>query len=268
MPNTSHSLPARLRHFIESMALAASLTTLGLICLTWSACALPLLLVLPERAGRICGRWGILVGFRGYVWSLRLMRAYRLDLSGLRKLRGGPPVVLAPNHPSLIDALIIIAYDPNIACVMKSQLMNNVFLGAGARLAGYIRNDSPRRMIMTAVAELKRGGVVLLFPEGTRTTRAPINALTSSAGIVAKHAGVPVQTLIIEQDAPFLSKGWPLFKPTPLPITYTIRLGRRFDPPDDVRAFTLQLEQYFRAELSETAQSRWLQKRQVSTPRA
>lgn len=86
--------------------------------------------------------------------------------------------------------------------------------------------------------------------------------MTASVGIVAKHTGVPVQTLIIEQDSPFLSKGWSLFKPPSLPIAYTIRLGRRFEPPADARAFTLELEQYFHAELTGSVQSRWIQERQ------
>jgi 1-acyl-sn-glycerol-3-phosphate acyltransferase len=243
---------------VETGALVLSLTLLGLICLAWTVFAIPLYYLLPARAGRICGRWGILIGFRAYVGSLRLMRAYRLDLSGLRQLNGGPPVVLAPNHPGLIDALMVIAHDPNVACVMKAELMNNIFLGSGARLARYIRNDSPRAMIAAAVEELKQGGVVLLFPEGTRTTRVPINSLTGSVGVIAKHAGVPVQTLIIETDSPFLSKGWPLFRRPSLPITYTMRLGRRFDSPPDVRSFMRELDEYFRGELAHSVQNRWI----------
>jgi 1-acyl-sn-glycerol-3-phosphate acyltransferase len=257
---------APVRHFVESVTLLSSLTLLGLICLTWTVVALPLLLVLPPRPGRRCGRRGILVGFRLYVWSLRFMGAYRLDLQVLKELRGGPAVVLAPNHPSLIDALLIIAHDPNVACVMKSSLMNNVFLGAGARLARYIPNEPPRRMIAGAIAELERGGVVLLFPEGTRTRQAPVNPLKASVGIIAKHAGVPVQTLIIEQDNAFLSKGWSLFKRPSLPINYRIRLGRRFEPPVDVRTFTQELEQYFRAELAQAAQNRWIEARRSAAP--
>lgn len=254
------------RHLLETIALLVSLTFLGALCLVWTVFALPLLFLLPEHAGIVVGRWGILIGFRAYVWSLRLMGAYRFDLRALAELRGGPPVVLAPNHPSLIDALLIIAHDPNVACVMKSALMNNGFLGAGARLARYIRNDSPRRMIAAAVAELRRGGVVLLFPEGTRTTRAPINHLTGAVGIIAKHAGVPVQTLLIEQDSAFLSKGWSLFKRPSLPIVYRVRLGRRFGPPADVHAFTAELEGYFRAELGNSSQSRWIGRRETLRP--
>ena len=248
----------RLRHVVETLILLTSLTLLGGICLSWTLLALPLLLVLPEGAGRRCGRLGILLGFRLYVWTLILMGAYRLDLRALRALREGPPVVLAPNHPSLIDALLIIAHEPRVACVMKSSLMNNLFLGAGARLARYIRHDPPRRMIHDAVAELRRGGIVLLFPEGTRTTHLPINALQAGVGIIAKEAGVSVQTLIIETDSPYARKGWPLFRPPSMPIRYRVRLGRRLDPPVDVRAFTAQLDQYFRAKLEGAWQNEWL----------
>ena len=247
----------------ESVVAYASLALLGLICLSWTLVALPLWLVLPERFGAHCGRWGILVGFRVYVWTLGWMGAYRLDLRALAALRDGPPVVLAPNHPSLIDALLIIAHNPDVACVMKSSLMNNLFLGAGARLARYIRNDPPRRMIIDAVAELKQGGSVLLFPEGTRSVQAPINPLKSSVAIIAKHAQVPVQTLIIEQDSAFLGKGWPLFKRPSMPIRYRMRLGRRFAPADDVRALTEELEQYFRHELADSPQNHWIEERRA-----
>jgi 1-acyl-sn-glycerol-3-phosphate acyltransferase len=167
-------------------------------------------------------------------------------------------VILAPNHPCLIDALLILTRHPNIVCVMKSELMKNVFLGSGSRLARYIRNDSPRQMIKESVAQLGQGAVLLLFPEGTRTTRDPINPLVASVGLIAKHAEVPVQTLIIETDSPYLSKGWPLFRRPTLPITYRVRLGQRFPPPSDVPAFTAALDAYYRGELKSAMQTGWL----------
>jgi 1-acyl-sn-glycerol-3-phosphate acyltransferase len=154
---------------------------------------------------------------------------------------------------------LILTRHPNLVCVMKSQLMRNVFLGSGSRLARYVRNDSSRQMVKESVAHLQAGGVLLLFPEGTRTTRAPINRpLAASVGLIAKHAKVPVQTLLIETDSPFLSKGWPLFKRPTLPIVYRVRLGRRFDPPSNVTAFTEELDSYYRQALASTLQSRWL----------
>jgi 1-acyl-sn-glycerol-3-phosphate acyltransferase len=249
-----------LKIIYEYFALYSSLTLLGLICLTWSVFALPLYFILPRRAGTAVGRRGIMSGFRIYAWSLSITRTYLLDLHDIDSLKGGPPLILAPNHPCLIDALLILTRHPNIVCVMKSALMKNVFLGAGSRLARYVRNDSSRQMIKESVAHLRDGGVLLLFPEGTRTTRAPINSLVGSVGLIAKHANVPVQTLVIETDSPFLSKGWPLFRRPALPITYRVRLGRRFDPPTDVPAFTAELDRYYRQELEAAPQSRWLKR--------
>ena len=244
----------------EYFALYSSLTLLGLICLSWSVIALPLYYILPRRIGTAVGRRGIMSGFRLYAWSLSVTRTYRLDLHDIDSLKGGPPLILAPNHPCLIDALLILTRHPNIVCVMKSALMRNVFLGSGSRLARYVRNDSSRQMVKESVAHLREGGVLLLFPEATRTTRAPINSLVGSVGLIAKHANVPVQTLVIETDSPFLSKGWPLFRRPALPITYRVRLGKRFDPPSDVAAFTAEIDRYYRHELEGALQSRWLER--------
>jgi 1-acyl-sn-glycerol-3-phosphate acyltransferase len=251
-------MPRFARTLYEYFALYSSLTLLGIICLTWSVFALPLYFILPERLGTSIGRRGIMGGFRLYAWSLSITGAYRLDLRAVDSLRGGPPVILAPNHPCLIDALLILTRHPNLVCVMKSELMRNVFLGSGSRLARYVRNDSSRQMVKESVAHLRRGGVLLLFPEGTRTIHSPINSLVGSVGLIAKYANVPVQTLVIETDSPYLSKGWPLFRRPSLPITYRVRLGKRFDAPTDVAAFTADLDQYYRRELVGALQSRWL----------
>jgi 1-acyl-sn-glycerol-3-phosphate acyltransferase len=251
-------MPRYLKIVYEYFALYSSLTLLGLICLAWSVVALPLYFLLPPGAGTTIGRRGIMLGFRLYAWSLAITRVYRLDIGDIDSLKGGPPLILAPNHPCLIDALLILTRHPNIVCVMKSALMRNLFLGSGSRLARYIRNDSSRQMVKESVAHLRDGAILLLFPEGTRTIRAPVNCLVGSVGLIAKHANVPVQTLVIETDSPFLSKGWPLFRRPALPITYRVRLGKRFDPPSDVEAFTMELDRYYRQALQGALQTRWL----------
>lgn len=252
--------------FIERLTIHLSLLLLGLICLLWTVIALPLQWLLPADAGRRCGRRGIFVGFRCYTWTLRAMGIFKLDLQVLRALRDGPPVVIAPNHPSLIDALFIVAHVPNVACIMKSAVGNNVLLGAGARLARYIGNEPTRMMIADAVAELRRGNSVLLFPEGTRTVQAPINPLTASVAIIARRANAPVQTLLIEQSNALLSKQRSLWSWQPLPVVYRMRLGRRFEPHADARSLTADLECYFREELASAAQNGWLESQSVATP--
>ncbi|MDH4326816.1 MAG: 1-acyl-sn-glycerol-3-phosphate acyltransferase, partial [Betaproteobacteria bacterium] len=138
---------------------------------------------------------------------------------------------------------------PQAACVLKAPLADSLVFGPGARLAGYIRNDWAVGMVRHSVDELRGGGQLLLFPEGTRTTRAPVNAFRGAIALIARQAGVPVQTVFIETDSPFLGKDWPLTRRPPLPLRYRVRLGRRFDPPRDLPAFLHELEQYYEGEL-------------------
>jgi 1-acyl-sn-glycerol-3-phosphate acyltransferase len=236
----------------------AGLTLLAVICLAWSVMALPAYYVLPVQIGTRLGRSGIRAGFGLYVGLLKWAGAYRFDLKELDGLRQESGVILAPNHPHLIDALILLSSHPNLVCVMKTELRRNVFLGAGARLARFVCNSPPRRMIKEAIAALNEGGILLLFPEGTRTVRAPVNECQLTVGTIAKHAKVPVLTVLIETDSPYLSKGWPLLRVPRRPITYRVRLGRRFNPPADVRRFTAELEGYYRLELADSLQAEWL----------
>lgn len=226
------------------------LLALALICLAWSPVALVLRALLPERLARPIGRRGITYGFRLYLWILSGIGACRFDLEELDQLRDEGPMILAPNHPSLLDAVMVISRLPNIACIMKAELMGNLFLGAGARLAGYIPNKSPRAMIKAACRDLSQGGQLLLFPEGTRTTRPPVNPLGPATAAIARLAGVPIQTILIETDSPFLAKGWPLFRCPEMPLHYRARLGRCFDPPEDGQALATTLETYFKSALS------------------
>ncbi len=233
----------------EYIALYFGLVFLGLLCLVWTPVAIVLPALLPKAWGTTVGKWGITIGFRIFVRVLALTRACRFDLSALDVLRDGPPMIIAPNHPGLIDAVLVISRLP-VTCIMKAELENNFFLGAGARLAGYIGNDSVHRMIDRSIASVRQGAHLLVFPEGTRTTRSPVNPFTGSIGIIARHAKVPVQTVFIDTDSPYLRKGWPLLRKPALPITYRIRLGRRFDPPEKARELVRELEQYFAVELA------------------
>jgi 1-acyl-sn-glycerol-3-phosphate acyltransferase len=108
-------------------------------------------------------------------------------------------------------------------------------------------------MVRSAVDELRAGGQLLLFPEGTRTARAPLSPLRGAIALIASRAGAPVQTVFIEADSAFLGKGWPLTRRPTLPLRYRVRLGRRFEPPQDLHAFVRELEQYFARELAEPA---------------
>lgn len=225
------------------------------IFLSWSLLALALFSILPSNIGRVIGRAYIMAGFRACLGCLSLSGRFHFDLSELDALRDEKSLIIACNHPSLWDVVMIISRLPDVACIMKAELLNNIFLGGGARLARYIPNESPRQMITQAVKDLQRGSHLLLFPEGTRTVRDPINPLKSSIGVIARRAGVPVQTVFIETDSAFLRKDWSLLQMPVLPMRYRVRLGRRLAAPENSAALVVELEQYFIHELGASGAS-------------
>ncbi len=234
------SLPARL-------LLLSLLALLGAASLGWCGAALVLHRVLPPQRGRDVGRAAIALIYRVF-WKLASrVGLMRLDLRALDPLRDERGLIVVANHPSLLDALLLVSRLPRSACIMKAELMRNVFLGAGARLARYIRNDSPRTLVRRAVDDLKAGGQLVVFPEGTRTTQPPIGPFRPGVTLIAKRAQVPIQTVFIDTDSPYLRKGWPLWRLPPLPIVFTVRLGERFAPREDDDALLADLARYYEA---------------------
>ena len=188
--------------------------------------------MLPERLERGSGRALIQGCFRVFLGAAGALRLLRLDVAALDALNAEHALIVAPNHPSMLDALLVASRIRHTGCVMKAGLWDNPFLGAGARLAKYIRNDSINSMIRQATADLECGSKLLMFPEGTRTTRWPVDPLKGGIALIAQRARVPIQTVLIETDSPYLTKGWPIWKMPPLPLAYRATLGPRFSVSD------------------------------------
>ncbi len=229
------------------LALQAHLLVLGLMSVGWNLVALVLYPVLPRPLGLRIGRLMIARGY-GWFWSLAALTGMmRLRAEVLDALRGEAGLIVVANHPSMLDAVMLVARLPASACIMKASLVHNPLLGPGARLARYIRNDSTFGMIQCAVNDLRAGGQLVMFPEGTRTTRAPVHDFHASFTLIAKRAQVPIQAVFIDTDSPYLGKGWPLWRLPPLPILFTVRLGQRFEPQADHEALCREIQAYFAA---------------------
>lgn len=240
----------------EHVAMVIGLGLLALLCLSWSPVALVLHRVLPRRWGQPLGRWVAMRSFRLYLGVLELLCGCRFDLSALDELPRQGPMIIVANHPSLLDALLLVSRLPDAVCIMKASLMDNPMWGAAARLANYIRNLNLLHVILHARHALDEGAQVIIFPEGTRTNRFPVDPLLPSIGLIAKRAQAPVQTVLIEFSTPYLGKSWPLWRPPALPLQVRVRLGDRFDPPHDPAAFTEALQRHFDQALGGQASAR------------
>jgi len=239
----------------EYLAMVVGLGSLAVLCLIWLPCALILNFLVPRRLGQPLGRAVISRGFRFYLRILTVFCACRFDVDEIDRLRDQGPLIVAANHPSLLDAVMIVSRLPNAVCVMKAALMDNLLFGAAARLARYIRNDAALDVILGARDELQQGAHLIIFPEGSRTLNFPVDACSPSVGLIASRSKVDVQTLLIEFSTPYLGKVWPLFRRPALPLTCRVRLGRRFSPPTNIQAFTAELDGYFRFEFGQKTPS-------------
>lgn len=183
-----------------------------------------LLLLIPAAKRPAITRQLIHHGMRAYRGWLVLIGGCRFDTSVLDQLRRATPGVIIANHPSLLDALVVLAHAPNVVCVMRAGLLRNPLLALPARLAGYLPNDNPVAMMLGGRAAIRSGCHVLLFPEGSRTQRLDechVNAFHPAAFMLAKHAAAPIHAYLFRYDSNLLAKGEPLWHPPRVPV----RLG-------------------------------------------
>lgn len=241
---------SRLWAAYEYLAMIFGLGLLAVVCLLWLPLALVFFHLLPGQRGESLGRRFISWGFRAYLRSLEICCACDFDLDALDALGGEQPLIIAANHPSLLDVCLITSRLPNAVCVMKASLMDNLLFGAAARLARYIRNDAPLETILGAREALQQGAQLVIFPEGTRSDPLPLGPCQKTTALIANRTGVPVQTLLIDFSTPYLGKRWPLFQRPCLPLRVSIRLGKRFCAGKDVTALTAEMEAYFLEKLA------------------
>lgn len=189
--------------------------------------------------------------FRFFVWYLRSCRLVDLQADDLASLRDRRSLILVANHPSLLDAVFIAAYLPNVFCLMKATLVHNLVVCGQSRLAGYVNNKSGVALIRACQSRLAEGSNILVFPEGTRT-HGDLGRFKMGFALLSRSISAPVHTLLIRYSHDFLGKGCPFFRPPPFPLTCSIRLGKSFppEPAIDVRTFGITVEDYLRAELS------------------
>jgi 1-acyl-sn-glycerol-3-phosphate acyltransferase len=232
---------------VYSMTLGLSL--FALVCLHGIPLFLLIYVLFPRRLHRPVSRRLIRFGCNLYLFLLHWLCDIHADRKELAPLDRQEALIVIANHPSLIDAVILLSCLPNACCIFKASLINNPLLGFAARMAGYVSNAEPRSMIEGAGRELQGQAHFILFPEGGRSRSLPLSPMSSACILLSKQAQVPIQTVILEFSSPYLGKDWGLFNPPLLPLHFKARLGQRFDPPQLTGPALTEIEQYFQQAL-------------------
>lgn len=209
-----------------------------------SVIALLLQRLLPAARHGAAGRALLRLCARCTLWVARRTAVLECDLDALHRLRDEPGLVLVANHPSRLDAVLLMACLPELVCVTKPSILALPLFGAAMRLAGSPRAGALRGLVGRSATQLRGGRQLLVFPEGTRSPPGGVGPFQPGFAALAQSAGAPVQTIVIETSSRFLGRDWPLLRRPAATVQYRVRLGPRFGPPapGEARALAVAVE--------------------------
>ena len=177
-------------------------------------------------------------------WGLRWVGGVKVRFEGFEKLPPGP-VLIVSKHQSIWETFIFYVLLDDPQYVLKQELMDLPLWGIYAGKSEHIAVDRTagakalKSMAEDAVARLKQGRQVIIFPEGTRT--APGVTLKYHPGVAALYTRLPEG---VPTFPAALNSGvhWGRRKFTINPGTITLKLLDPIPPGRDRKQFMVDLE--------------------------
>jgi 1-acyl-sn-glycerol-3-phosphate acyltransferase len=134
--------------------------------------------------------------FSHVVVSLMLRHLGRLDLAGVEHVPPNGPLIVAANHLSNIDPVLLGAIFPRpIVFMGKEELAKLPGMGPISRAYGAFsvrRGEADRAAIRRSLEVLAAGRVLGLFPEGTRSRGGGLQEAKAGTGLIAIRSRAPV----------------------------------------------------------------------------
>ena len=196
--------------------------------------------------------------FQSYMEFMRIIGILNYRVHGRERLMAPGRVVVA-NHPCLLDIVFLISQIPNATCIVKPALISNPFMRIPIRAMGYIYAEDPEVLIDRCAAELREGGSLIIFPEGTRTTPGKPIKFQRGAAAVALQAEAPILPITLACSPTTLTKQekWHQIPEKQFTLSMDVGDDTRFTPicadagrPLVARQLTRQLETYFKEQLA------------------
>ena len=143
-----------------------------------------------------------------YIWANPL---WKLRVEGREKLPWRGAAVLAANHSSLIDIIVLFQLWRPYKWVSKIENFRLPFIGWNMTLNQYVplvrgKRESVEGMMSACRDLLRHGTPVLMFPEGTRSPTGELQAFKNGTFQLAFDAGCPLFPIAVTGTAEALPK--------------------------------------------------------------
>ena len=198
----------RLARAWRVLATGLCFSTFGAGSLLLGVVVFPLLHLLvrqPARRVRLARRV-IRATFRFFIGVMRATGVLTIEVHGAERLRGGGRLILA-NHPTLIDVVLLMALVEECDCIVKGALGRNPITRGPVRAAGFVFNDDGEGLLEDCLRSVRTGNNLIIFPEGTRSSRTDPIRLQRGAARVAVHGALDITPVRIRCTPSTLAKG-------------------------------------------------------------
>lgn len=149
---------------------------------------------------------------------------FRLEVKGRENLPGAGGFVLASNHASYLDPVVLgVACPRQLNFMARHDLFNIPIFGTFIRNVGTFpvrRNFADIASIKEALRRLGQGQGLLFFPEGTRSFSGVVQRAQPGIGFVAAKSQVPVVPVFINGTQRALGRGARFIRPAKIKVCF------------------------------------------------
>lgn len=165
----------------------------------------------------LCGRY----------WSRAVcfLNGVIVDVRGRENVLLDSAQVFVSNHQGYFDIFALMGYLPvQIRWFSKRILFWIPFMGwtmSAARFISIDRADikASYKALMEAVAKVKKGKSVIIFPEGTRTPDGEVKEFKKGSLLLAQRSGAPIVPVSINGSFDVIRKNSGIFRPGRIIVT-------------------------------------------------
>jgi len=157
--------------------------------------------------------------FMLYIW----MRIFHgLQFSGTRNIPLTGPVIIAGNHPSYYDPIVLsLATRRHVRFFALAEILKVPVIGWFARQWGILpvyRGGDNEPTVQEALRVLQRGGAIGIFPEGRRSLQFAMGTARPGVGRLAVQSGAVIVPCVIYGTW----KAWPRLTALPHPAKIVV----------------------------------------------